>query len=177
MSESARTCPAEEVQSPSIQLVEARAPLPPLRWNGFLAYFFLWCAAAMNLVRAVWLFSGRAYFDEATRDALYAALPAMRVIDLVYVASMVISALILLWSRFGLARKKRWGVKRMQLGFALALAGTIFYGVARCICAGISPLSAPLLSRGGVLILLLCVNHVYYGRRRDVFVSAQGGQK
>lgn len=163
MSEAAREILPETTPVPEI-LPESKEKLP-MRWHGFLVKFYLWTAAAYHLFQAGWILSGRIYIESAARDAIYAAMPGMRILDYGFAALLAIGAVLLLASRAKLARKNKTGIALLTGAYILLAIDMIAYLPVRLLVSGMPPLNLPLIGQAIACLALLGINRSYYRKR------------
>ena len=150
---------------------EAPAEKAPMAWHGFTVKCLLPLAAAVQAVHAVWILLGKVYYTGAVRDAVYAGLPAMRILDYALAAVLLAAAMLLLLARGALAKMKNAGVKQLLAGWSLLGGAWIGYGVLRYLLAGLSQLSIPVVGRAAGYLALMLVYRTYYARRSGLFKS------
>ena len=149
---------------------EAASEIPqPMAWHRFLTRFMLYLAAAVHIFQAVWVFSGNIYYTPEIRRQIYAGIPAMRWVDIVLAACMLMAADMQLVARKELKKQSWLGVKLLTAAYAVLAASQLLYALARLVFAGLSPLSLPVIAQTLAYASLLLVNRSYYLRRRGVF--------
>lgn len=141
----------------------------PMHWHGFLVKAMLWLAAAVHILQSIWIFTGKIYYTPEIRTQIYAGIPAMRIIDYVLAACLLISAGLQLAARGKLARLQWRGVQLLLAAYAALAASQLIYALARFIFAGLSPLNIPVIAQVIAYAALLLVNKTYYARRRSAF--------
>lgn len=178
MSETNREiCPEETEmpEAPAMQEQPAVNPEPapecdaPMRWHGFLTKCMLWLAAVWHLLQAGLLVSGLAYYTTAARDAIYLGMPAMRWLDYVFCALLVIVSVLQLSARAKLAKRSRAGIKQLRTAYILLTLSVAGYGVARWLITGLTSVSIPLIAQTLAYFCLLRVNTSYYRKREAAF--------
>lgn len=165
MSEAAREILPEN--APELEVLPQDAPEMPMRWHGFLVKFYLWLAAAYHLFQAAWLLSGKLYFEAAARDAIYSAMPGMRILDYGFAALLIAGAVLLVLSAVKLKKKQKAGITLLKGAYILLTLSIIAYLIIRLLISGMPPLSLPLVGQALSCAALLWVNHSYYRRRPD----------
>ena len=163
MSEAAREILPDSAPAPEI--VPEPVPVLPMRWHGFQVKFYLWLAAAYHLFQAGWIFSGKIYIESAARDAIYAAMPGMRILDYGFAALLAVGAILLLAARAKLAKKNKTGIATLTGAYILLAAGMIVYLLARMLISGMPPLNLPLIGQVVSCLALLGINRSYYRKR------------
>ncbi|MBP3409780.1 MAG: hypothetical protein J6M10_02175 [Clostridia bacterium] len=163
MSEAAREILPDSAPAPEI--VPESVPVLPMRWHGFQVKFYLWLAAAYHLFQAGWIFSGKIYIESAARDAIYASMPGMRILDYSLAALLAVGAILLLAARAKLAKKNKTGIALLTGAYILLAAGMIVYLLARLLISGMPPLNLPLIGQAVSCLALLGINRSYYRKR------------
>ena len=171
MSEAAREIIPENNPAPEV-LPEAR---PPMAWHGFLVGFMLWLGAAWRLFQAAWILSGKIYFYEAVRSAVYSGLGALRILDYALAAACIAAAVLLVLARSSLKRRQRAGISRLLAAYMVSAAAMILYLLGRWCISGLPPLSFAPLGQAASCIALVLVNRSYYGKRRSLFAEKSKG--
>lgn len=134
---------------------------PSMVWHGFQRKFLLWLIAAAYFARAFLIFSGNIYLKAEIRDAIYAGMPLLRILDIAFAAHCAAGGIFAILS--AVLRKPR-----MLIGNNLALcAGEAAYLLLRWAIAELPPINpqgiALMLMHG----LLLWVNVRYYRNRKE----------
>lgn len=161
MSEAARELFPEET-------VEKKQEMP-MRWHGFLVKFMLWAAAAWHIFQGYWVLAGRFYYETAIRDAIYAALPALRIVDCALAALLVFASLVLLAARHMLSRRRKKGISCLYAAYILLAAAQAAHVIARFAVSGMPPLNLSAVSQTAAYAALLLTNVLYYRRRAELF--------
>lgn len=167
MSEAAREILPEN--APAMEVLPEPAPALPMRWHGFLMKFYLWAAAAYHLFQAAWIFTGRIYIEPAARDAIYASMPGMRILDYGFAGLLAAGAILLVSACIKLIRKRSAGIKYLKGAYILLALSMIAYLAARMLISGMPPMSLPLIGQALSCLMLLWINHSYYRKRIHVF--------
>lgn len=177
MSEAARELPPEnEALETSKPVKEAPSPEEnarpaselPLHWHGFLTRFYLPLAAAYHLFQAVWICTGKIYYEIAVRDAIYAGLPAMQIADYGFAAMLLCASILLMTAAVGLKRRRQAGVKRLTAAYIALILSIVGYALSRLLISEL-PASATLIGQSAVYLLLLLMNISYYRKRSNIF--------
>ncbi|MBP3653297.1 MAG: hypothetical protein J6J78_09560 [Clostridia bacterium] len=163
MSEAAREILPDS--APALEIVPEPVPALPMRWHGFQVKFYLWLEAAYHLFQASWIFSGKIYIESAARDAIYASMPGMRILDYSLAALLAVGAILLLAARAKLAKKNKTGIALLTGAYILLAAGMIVYLLARLLISGMPPLNLPLIGQAVSCLALLGINRSYYRKR------------
>ena len=140
-----------------------------MHWHGFLVKFMLWIAAAGHIFQAYWIFTGRFYYQDTIRDAIYAALPGLRFVDYGFAALLCIGAILLLIARHLLARRRRAGIKSLYAAYMLLAAAPAAHVLTRFGISLMPPLNLSALAQVMACLMLLMINFLYYRRRRELF--------
>lgn len=154
---------------PELEVLPREMPEPSMKWHGFLAKFYLWPAAAYHLFQAAWVLSGRIYIETAARDAVYASMPGMRILDLSLGGILGIGAVLQILSAVHLIKKHRAGIGLQKGAYILLTLAFIAYLTARMLISGMPPLSLSILGQAVSCAALLLVNISYYRKRTHVF--------
>lgn len=177
MSEAARELPPENEALETPKPVEApmnpeenARPVSelPLHWHGFLTRFYLPLAAAYHLFQAVWICTGKIYYEMAVRDAIYAGLPAMQIADYGFAAMLVCGSILLITAAVGLKQQRRVGVKRLTAAYIALIVSVVGYALSRLLISEL-PASAALIGQSTVYLILLLMNISYYRKRSNIF--------
>ena len=155
--------------APELEVLSLAAPEPSLKWHGFVAKFYLWLAAAYHIFQAAWVLSGRIYIEPAARDAIYASMPGMCILDTGFVHLLAVGALLQILSAVYLIKKHRAGIRLLMGAYILLILAYIAYLTARLLISGMPPLSLPLIGQAISCAALLLVNRSYYRKRATVF--------
>lgn len=168
-----------EAAAPDGAQTAAGAPeaAQPMRWHGFLVRVMLFLAAALHAFQAWQILGGSIYYDAKVRAAVYAGLPALRALDILFAATLIAGAALQLAARFALAARRARGVRLLKAAYGALLGGVAVYDLGRRIIAGLSPLSLPLMAQAGAYLCLLLANGAYYRRRRGAFAPEKGEKK
>lgn len=178
MSEAARELPPENEALETPEPVK-EAPLSPeenarpasklpLHWHSFLTRFYLPLAAAYHLFQAVWICTGKVYYEMAVRDAIYAGLPAMQIADYGFAAMLVCGSILLITAAVGLKQQRRIGVKRLTTAYIALILSVVGYALSRLLISEL-PASAALIGQSVVYLILLLMNISYYRKRSNIF--------
>ena len=143
-----------------------------MKWFKFIIYFHLFASAVMNVFIAFQLFSGAQY--EAAK-AVYYLYPGLKTADTIYGFIVLGLAALAICVRFRLARFRKDGP---ALYYALKVAdvlAALLYLFLASSATGL-PLdqalqdSSILATLAGAGIMLI-VNMIYFGRRKDLFIN------
>lgn len=156
-------------ENPAIR--EVPAETAPMAWHGFTIKCLLPLMAVVQVLQAVWILLGKIYYTADVRSAVYAGLPAMRILDYALAAALLAAAILLLCARGGLAKMKSSGLKQLSAGWSLLGGAWIGYGVLRYLLAGLSQLSIPVVGRAAGYLALMLIHKTYYARRGGLFKS------
>lgn len=155
--------------APELEVLPQSAPELPLRWHGFLVKFYLWLAAAYHLFQAGWILLGKIYIETAARDAIYAEMPGMRILDAAFAALLAVGALLLILAAAKLMKRRKTGISLLKGAYILLILDIIAYLTGRLLISGMPPLNLPLMGQAVCYAALLGINHSYYRKRRNVF--------
>lgn len=144
-------------------------------WHGFLVRIMLWIAAAWHIFEAIWILLGRIYFEPAVREAVYSAMPALRILDYALAAALIAAAALQILARSGLKNRRVLGIRRLRTAYIVLIAAIAIYLAGRWAIAGMPPVSISLLGRLAACIALLLVNRSYYLKRRGLFAAESKG--
>ncbi len=143
-----------------------------MKWYKFIIYFQLFANAAVNGIAALTTATGAQYQGQA--DKVYAALPRLRTLDLVYILLLLGLVVLAIVARMQLARFRRRGPLLYYLLQIANIAVAVLYLLAASAVSGI-PLSQLDLSNTivslGLSLVMLIVNIIYFGKRKDLFVN------
>lgn len=143
-----------------------------MKWFKFIIYFQLFANAASNGIAALTTVAGTRYQGQA--DRVYSAFPRLRTLDLVYVLLLLGMAVLAIVTRMQLARFRRRGPALYYLLQIVNALGAVLYLLAASAICGVSlsqlDLSGLDISLGLSLVMLI-VNIIYFGKRKDLFVN------
>ena len=143
-----------------------------MKWFKFIIYFQLFANAAVNGISALMTATGAQYQGQA--DKVYAALPRLRTLDLVYILLLLGLVVLAIVTRMQLARFRRRGPLLYYLLQIANLAVAVLYLLAASAISGV-PLSQLDLSNTiislGLSLVMLIINIIYFGNRKDLFVN------
>ena len=143
-----------------------------MKWFKFIIYFQLFANAAVNGISALMTATGAQYQGQA--DKVYAALPRLRTLDLVYILLLLGLVVLAIVARMQLARFRRRGPLLYYLLQIANIAVAVLYLLAASAVSGV-PLSQLDLSNTivslGLSLVMLIVNIIYFGKRKDLFVN------
>lgn len=143
-----------------------------MKWFKFIIYFQLFANAAVNGIAALTTATGARYQGQA--DKVYAALPRLRTLDLVYILLLLGLVVLAIVARMQLARFRRRGPLLYYLLQIANIAVAVLYLLAASAVSGV-PLSQLDLSNTivslGLSLVMLIVNIIYFGKRKDLFVN------
>ena len=147
--------------APVLELVSEEKPLP-MKWHKFQKNFLLWAVALYMFVRVFLIVSGRIYYEAAIRDAIYAGMPLLRILDYAFAAFLVASGVCLIISACRLNKGSANLLVKVNLIMAL---GEIAYLMLRWAVTELPPLSLQNIALMIVHLLLWLVNRRYYRNR------------
>ena len=147
----------------------------PLAWHRAQVKWLIWLQALLLACTAGNVLSGGIYHNPELARALYAGLPAMRIIDYALAALLLAAAVLLVCARGRLKNFAPAGIKLLLAAYKLLAAAWIAYGAARFFAAGLSPLSIPLIGRCVGFAALGLINRSYYRKRRSLFSKQAAG--
>lgn len=152
------------------------AKVRPMRWYKFLIYFALFAGALINLVGAILSFTGGMYFGYS--EDIYEAFPFLKTSDIVMGVALVALSVLCIWTRFALAKFKRYAPTLIDLIYSTNIAMTIYMYIIM--------LYMEWKALGGFEItttfieLIFCsifefaiqiANMVYFNKRKDLFCN------
>lgn len=151
----------EENIAAEVQVEATPAPMP-MAWHKFQKNFLLWLIALFYAARAFLTASGNIYYEASIRDAIYAGMPLLRVLDYIFAAHCatmgalgVISALRLNKGSAGLLLKTNLIMAIGELGYMLI----------RWLISGLPPVNLQSAALLAVHALLAGLNRAYYRKR------------
>lgn len=151
-----------------IEAVPQQAVLP-LAWHRAQVNWLIWLLAAWHVYQAVWIALGKIYYNPDLTRALYAGLPAMRIVDYALAALLLAGAVLLVCARGRLKKCRASGIRLLVSAYMLLSAAWIAYGAARFFAAGLSPFSIPVIGRCAGFAALALINRSYYRKRQSLF--------
>ena len=162
--------PAYETQSVITKAPPAQELQPRgMKWFKFLIYFALWAGAIVNLIDSLQFFTGSILGDDV--EILYAYYPLLKVLNLAFALILVAYAVFAIYTRYRLAQFRQNGpvclhaLYLVQLAMVLIywLAGSLILGEWLDLASGFSDLISS--------IVILCINIVYFRKRKHLFVN------
>lgn len=162
--------PAYEAQPVMTEAPPAQELQPcEMKWYKFLIYFALWAGAIVNLIDSLQFFTGSILGDDV--EILYAYYPLLKVLNLAFALILVTYAVFAIYTRYRLAQFRQNGpvclhaLYLVQLAMVLIywLAGSLILGEWLDLASGFSDLISS--------IVILCINIVYFRKRKHLFVN------
>ena len=151
------------------EVVPEKKPLP-MKWHKFQKNFLLWAAALYMFARVFLTVSGRIYYEAAIRNAVYAGMPLLRVLDYAFAAYLAATGVCLIISACRLNKGRANMLVKVNLIMA---AGEMAYLLLRWAVSGLPPLNLQCASLMTAHVLLWRVNRVYYGKRNYLLRKAE----
>ena len=140
-----------------------------LGWYKFLIYFALWAGAIVNLIDSLQFFTGSVLGDDV--EILYASYPLLKVLNLVFALLLVAYAVFAIYTRYRLAQFRRNGPACLHALYLVQLAMVLIYWLAGSLILGewldLASGFSDLISS----IVILCINIVYFRKRKHLFVN------
>ena len=167
---SIQEAPAYEAQPVMTEAPPAQELQPcEMKWYKFLIYFALWAGAIVNLIDSLQFFTGSILGDDV--EILYAYYPLLKVLNLAFALILVTYAVFAIYTRYRLAQFRQNGpvclhaLYLVQLAMVLIywLAGSLILGEWLDLASGFSDLISS--------IVILCINIVYFRKRKHLFVN------
>ena len=167
---SIQEAPAYEAQPVMTEAPPAQELQPcEMKWYKFLIYFALWAGAIVNLIDSLQVFTGSILGDDV--EILYAYYPLLKVLNLAFALILVTYAVFAIYTRYRLAQFRQNGpvclhaLYLVQLAMVLIywLAGSLILGEWLDLASGFSDLISS--------IVILCINIVYFRKRKHLFVN------
>ncbi|MBE6932052.1 MAG: zinc ribbon domain-containing protein [Ruminococcaceae bacterium] len=143
----------------------------PMKWFKFLIYFSLWAGAVLTLITGVSSLFGLQYGGMS--DYVYAAYGAQRFVDIVYGMICIALGVFMIVTRFRLAAFRSNAPAMLYGVYALNTIVPLIYIFATATVTMI-PLSdyldAQTISSIVTSAIMIVINVIYFGKRRDMFV-------
>ncbi len=150
------------------------APAPqalPLKWFKFLIYFALWAGAVGNLITAITFLTGVPYtMYGSSAEEIYSALPALRVIDILYAIVLIGLSVYAFYVRSRLAHFKANGPTTLYWLCGLLGGASAGYSLLVMIAAETVNFSGVISSVASTVIILL-LERTYFQKRANMFVN------
>ena len=162
--------PAYEAQ-PVMTVAPPAQELQPcgMKWYKFLIYFALWAGAIVNLIDSLQFFTGSILGDDV--EILYAYYPLLKVLNLAFALILVTYAVFAIYTRYRLAQFRRNGPACLHALYLVQLAMVLIYWLAGSLILGewldLASGFSDLISS----IVILCINIVYFRKRKHLFVN------
>lgn len=162
--------PAYEAQPVMTEAPPAQE-LPPcgMKWYKFLIYFALWAGAIVNLIDSLQFFTGSILGDDV--EILYAYYPLLKVLNLAFALILVTYAVFAIYTRYRLAQFRQNGPACLHALYLVQLAMVLIYWLAGSLILGewldLAGGFSDLISS----IVILCINIVYFRKRKHLFVN------
>ena len=143
-----------------------------MKWFKFIIYFQLFANAAANGYSALTALIGTQYQGKA--DFVYRGFPALRAVDLAYCLVLLALAAFAVFTRMRLARFRR---NAPLLYYILSIANTldaVLYVLLVSLVSGVpvgDMVSLNLTMAVAANLMMLVVNIIYFGKRKDLFVN------
>ena len=143
-----------------------------MKWFKFIIYFQLFANAAVNAYSALTTLIGTQYQGKA--DFVYKSFPGLRAVDLAYGLVLLALAAFAVFTRMRLARFRR---NAPLLYYILSIANTldaVLYVLLVSLVSGV-PVgdfdNLNLTVAVAVNLVMLIINLIYFGHRKDLFVN------
>ena len=162
--------PAYEAQPVMTEAPPAQELQPcGMKWYKFLIYFALWAGAIVNLIDSLQFFTGSILGDDV--EILYAYYPLLKVLNLAFALILVTYAVFAIYTRYRLAQFRQNGPACLHALYLVQLAMVLIYWLAGSLILGewldLASGFSDLISS----IVILCINIVYFRKRRHLFVN------
>ncbi len=157
-------------------------PKKTMGWFKFLIYFGLFLVALINLANALNIFSGFVYGYDA--EYIYYFFEGIQSIDILYGIALVGVAVLCVITRFGLAKRKKSGIKMLNTTFIATLIANVAYialayfvlsdlfsdfvSMSSDVDATIS-IKTTVIVNTAISIIMIIANTVYFKKRKDLF--------
>ena len=140
-----------------------------MKWYKFLIYFALWAGAIVNLIDSLQFFTGSILGDDV--EILYAYYPLLKVLNLAFALILVTYAVFAIYTRYRLAQFRQNGPACLHALYLVQLAMVLIYWLAGSLILGewldLASGFSDLISS----IVILCINIVYFRKRKYLFVN------
>lgn len=162
--------PAYEEQPVMTEAPPAQELQPcEMKWYKFLIYFALWAGAIVNLIDSLQFFTGSILGDDV--EILYAYYPLLKVLNLAFALILVAYAVFAIYTRYRLAQFRQNGPACLHALYLVQLAMVLIYWLAGSLILGewldLASGFSDLISS----IVILCINIVYFRKRKHLFVN------
>ena len=162
--------PAYEAQPVMTEAPPAQELQPfGMKWYKFLIYFALWAGAIVNLIDSLQFFTGSILGDDV--EILYAYYPLLKVLNLAFALILVTYAVFAIYTRYRLAQFRQNGPACLHALYLVQLAMVLIYWLAGSLILGewldLASGFSDLISS----IVILCINIVYFRKRKHLFVN------
>lgn len=162
--------PAYEAQPVMTEAPPAQELQPcEMKWYKFLIYFALWAGAIVNLIDSLQFFTGSILGDDV--EILYAYYPLLKVLNLAFALILVAYAVFAIYTRYRLAQFRQNGPACLHALYLVQLAMVLIYWLAGSLILGewldLASGFSDLISS----IVILCINIVYFRKRKHLFVN------
>ena len=167
---SIQEAPAYEAQPVMTEAPPAQELQPcEMKWYKFLIYFALWAGAIVNLIDSLQFFTGSILGDDV--EILYAYYPLLKVLNLAFALILVTYAVFAIYTRYRLAQFRQNGPACLHALYLVQLAMVLIYWLAGSLILGewldLASGFSDLISS----IVILCINIVYFRKRKHLFVN------
>lgn len=166
--------PADQVPADSLQAessAEAPANSYPMRWHRFLMVMML-ISGVLTVANGLTAMTGSSYLiDGLEAEYIYSAFPGVKTCDQAYGVALIAIGVFEFIVRGRLRSFQRSGPLSMKVMYVLSIAANLIYLAAASSAAGIGLISSSFRESAVFSLVLLVINSIYYGRRRDLFVN------
>lgn len=149
----------------------------PMKWYKFLIYFSLFAGAVLNFISGIMCMNGTQYEgDGITADMVYAFYDGLKETDMIFGIACIVSAVLLIYTRFLLAGYKRNAPMMVTVSYAFTCVASLIYVIAVSVIlsnAGIDAsetISSEIPSLIGAAVMIV-VNYIYFNKRKALFVN------
>lgn len=171
----------QPAQGPAVQLpadspqaesgAEAPAGSYPMRWHRFLMVMMV-IGGVLTVANGLTAMTGSSYLiDGLEAEYIYSAFPGVKTCDQVYGVALIAIGVFEFIVRGRLRSFQRSGPLSMKVMYILSIAANLIYLAAASSVTSIRMISSSFRESAVFSLVLLVINSIYYGRRRDMFVN------
>lgn len=149
----------------------------PMKWYKFLIYFSLFAGAVLNFISGVMCLNGSQYEGGgASAELVWAFYDGLKTADTIFGIACIVSAVLLIYTRFQLAGFKRNGPNMLTITYVYTCVISLIYIIAvSSIVSGYgvdaTDIASSAISSLIGSVVMIVINFVYFNKRKSLFVN------
>ncbi|MCR4568420.1 MAG: hypothetical protein K5769_10230 [Pseudobutyrivibrio sp.] len=175
IAEGISVCPncGQPVENVAMEVVLKEDTQPGLKWAHFLGYFAFWIGAAINAYFGITYLTGSVYEQQGTTaDMVYGVLgDSLKFLDKSYGFLLICAAVCGILAALSIIKKKQNTRLLVCATYVIALVTVLIYVVGVSVVVDISVFNGSISGQLVVSLVMMVVNWIYFGNRKDIFVN------